>query len=230
MKQVTNYQEIKKSYRHPEVANVYDSRRFFKSARKERLNKHFLTAIGGVLSGIEDRGHKIDRLLDVPCGTGRIFPELLALKVNFIASDISFEMMKASADKGNLNEFKMVQIDAEQMPYKDDSFDVVTSLRFFTMRVPKEARASIFKEMNRVSRGWIVAEFRHKNPLSTFSNWIITRIFKHPPRFNYYLIDELKRELNQAGIELVKVFWPFGLFSNKIILLGKTKQLATAPK
>ena len=158
------YKDVKISYRSTEMAETYDTKRFLKSPKKQILNRQFLTAIKGILNGIKTRGYQINSLLDIPCGTGRIFPTLLSEGIKFIGVDISIEMMRHSRSILKPGQMvSLIQCDAERMPFKDDSFDVITCLRFLTMKVPREVRTSIFKEMSRVSRAWIIIECRHKS-------------------------------------------------------------------
>ncbi|MFH0887691.1 MAG: class I SAM-dependent methyltransferase [Planctomycetota bacterium] len=215
------YKDVKISYRSTGMAETYDTKRFLKSPMKQRLNRQFLTAIKGILNGIRTNGYQINSLLDIPCGTGRIFSILLSEGIKFIGADISIEMMQYSRSILKPDQtVSLIQCDAERMPFKDDSFDVITCLRFLTMKVPGEIRASIFKEMSRVSRAWIIIECRHKSIVSTIGDWLFQKLFHHHPRFNYFSRDDIKKELNDAGIELVRIYRPFGLASNKWLLLG----------
>jgi ubiquinone/menaquinone biosynthesis C-methylase UbiE len=215
------YKDVKMSYRSAGMAETYDRKRFLKSIKKQTLNRQFLTAIKGIMNGIKTRGYEINSLLDIPCGTGRIFSTLLAERVSFIGADISLEMMKYYTSMLKPGQtVPLIQCDAERMPFKDNSFDVITCLRFLTMKVPGEVRASIFKEMNRVSRAWVIIECRHKSPVSTIGDWVFQKFFHHHPRFNYFSRDEIKKELNEAGIELIRIYKPFGFASNKWLLLG----------
>lgn len=226
-----DYQQVKKSYQSVNVADRYDNKRFKESQRKQLLNRQLMTALTGVLNYIKTNGCVINSLFDMPCGTGRAFPTLLNKGIRFIGADISKEMMLqsrlsakgGSASDGNpgLKGVPLVQCDGAKAPFKDNSFDVITSLRFLTTFIPQEARAPIFREMNRISRGWVIIECRHENILSIIGEWIFQNILHRPPRFNYFSRDAIKRELEAAGIKLEKVFCPYGLASNKWLLLGR---------
>ena len=226
-----DYQQVKKSYQSVNVADRYDNKRFRESQRKQLLNRQLMTALTGVLNYIKTNGCKVDLVFDMPCGTGRAFSTFLNKGIRFIGADISKEMMLqsrlsakgGSASGGNpgLKDVPLIQCDGARAPFKDNSFDVVTSLRFLTTFIPKEARAPIFKEMGRVSRGWVIIECRHENILSIAGEWIFQNILHRPPRFNYFSRDAIKQELENAGIKLEKVFCPYGLASNKWLLLGR---------
>ena len=228
-----NYQHVKKSYQSIDVANRYDKKRFGESHRKQLLNRQLMTALTGVLNHIRSNSCQIDSLLDMPCGTGRLFPTLISKHIRFVGADISKEMMLqsrlsakgGSASGGNpaLKNIPLIQCDGAKMPFKNNSFDVIASLRFLTTFVPKEALALIFKEMNRVSRGWVIIECRHENVLSIIGEWIFQNLLHRPPRFNYFSRDAIKQELAKAGIKLERVFCPYGLFSNKWLLLGRAR-------
>ncbi|MBI4713530.1 MAG: class I SAM-dependent methyltransferase [Planctomycetes bacterium] len=217
---MNNYQQLRNSYRSSGMAQTYDAKRF-QTKRGQILNRSYLTALTGVLNVIRQSGSVVESLLDIPCGTGRIFETLLSKGVRPVGADISLEMMKASREKVSDNHIPLVQCDATAIPFKDGSFDVVTCLRFLTMYVPPEVRHLIFKEMGRVSRGWVIIECRHNSRWSDIWYWIATRIFGKPPVINYFSRDEIKQELQQAGIELFRIFEPYGLFSNKWLILGK---------
>jgi len=231
-----NYQQVKKSYQSADLANRYDKKRFGESARKQLLNRQLMTALTGVLNYAKMNGCRIDSALDMPCGTGRAFPTLLNKGIRFIGADISREMMLQSrlpSRQAGLNpdisDAPLVQCDGARMPFKDNNFDVITSLRFLTTFIPQEARAPIFQEMSRVSRGWVIIECRHENILSIVSEWIFQNILHRPPRFNYFSRDGIKQELEQAGIKLEKIYCPYGLSSNKWLLLGRVTTWSKKP-
>jgi len=217
----TDYQRVKKSYQSNDVATRYDSKRFKESQRKQLLNRQLMTALTGVLNYIKTNGCRVNSLLDMPCGTGRAFSTLISKGINFIGADISKEMMLQSRLYPELRSVPLLQCDGAKMPFKDHSFEVITSLRFLTTFIPKEARAPIFREMNRISRGWIIIECRHENILSVMGEWIFQNLLHRPPRFNYFSRDAIKQELEKAGIQLERIFCPYGLFSNKWLLLGR---------
>lgn len=217
-----DYQQIRKSYQSTAVAGRYDSHRFEADPVRQSLNRRLLVAVTGVLNAATASGHTVNSILDMPCGTGRLFPTLLDKGYRITGSDISREMMQVFGRENN--GVPLVQCDATRMPYKDKSFDAVTCVRFLTMRVPKSVRAPIFREMCRVSRAWVVIECRQKHPIAAVWFWIAEKIFRKPPVVNYFRKDEIKQELSDAGIRLVRIFKPFGFASNKWLLLGRTSQ------
>lgn len=216
-----DYQKIKKSYRSDNRANVYDSKRFH-TPKGKLLNRRYLTAVTGVLNSVKETGYRINLLLDMPCGTGRVFQTLFSKNIKFMGADISKEMMLVSLQKiPSGNTVPLIQCDGEKMPFKNGSFDIITCFRFLTMKVPKEARHLIFKEMARVSRAWVIIECSHKTYWTWSWYWLAQKLFNVSSKFNYFSRDGIKKEMDNAGIRLVRIFCPFGLLSNKWLLLGR---------
>jgi len=239
--QTKDYEYVKKSYRSKGQADTYDSKRFQTSWGKV-LNRKFLSALLGVLNYIRQTGSPLDAIIDMPCGTGRAYPALLSKDYSFFGSDISLEMMIESRKKlvrtnlnlGRLNrllaqggtldaseEVPLIQTDMERTSFKDNSFDVIICLRFFTMRVSPQARLAIFKEMRRISRGWVILECQHTNPVTEAVNQIATDVLKRKPVYRYFTKDKIQQELKQAGIQIERIFNPYGILSNKWLVLGK---------
>jgi ubiquinone/menaquinone biosynthesis C-methylase UbiE len=119
----------------------------------DKLGLEFQTkAARALLEGIEFKG-KI--CLDVGCGTGVL--SLLALKqgaARVVCGDISEYMLSQArgkaADLGyNTDQIDFRQLDAESLPFEDDSFDVVLSSMGFGL-FPDQKKA--LAEMVRVLR------------------------------------------------------------------------------
>ncbi|MFA5793451.1 MAG: class I SAM-dependent methyltransferase [Candidatus Brocadiia bacterium] len=219
---VSNYTHIRTSYQNNGVAGKYDAQRF-QTTRGKFLNQRFVTAVAGALNLAQSSGHKVDSVLDIPCGTGRLFPKILEKGYKLVGSDISRHMMSVARPKaGPDGNVPMVQCDATRMPYKTGSFDAITCVRFLTMRVPKEIRSPIFKEMSRVTKAWVVMECRDKHSWGFIMHWVRAKIFRRSPLVNYFVKDEIAKELSSSGLELIRIFRPFGMFSNKWLLLCRT--------
>lgn len=216
-----DYQRAKMSYRSDRMAEIYDATRFL-TRRGRSLNQRFLKALINIFNVLKENGHPLNSVLDIPCGTGRIFPSLLTQNIHLIGADISIEMMLRFRQKTKSpDQVPLIQCDAAKMPFKDMSFDVIICLRFLTTRVSQHARYSIFKEVNRVSRAWVIIECRHKTYLSLFRYLIFQKILDRTPKLYYFSLKSIKQKLNAAGIKLVRIFYPYGLFSNKWLLLGR---------
>lgn len=140
----------RKSYQRPEIAQVYDEQR---SA----------TLLRRALQVIEQRAlEKVVRtmpadwrILDLPCGTGRLLPVLLNRFAHVTGADLSDAMLdvarKRFAAAGNV---EFVHADAEALPFEDGQFDCVFSVRFFG-HVPSELRKrSLARWRGSPATGW----------------------------------------------------------------------------
>ena len=81
-------EQVKKAYQNHDTVAKYDAIRF-KGFIKSIKNKNDWRALRRALK-IVPRGAT---LLNIPCGTGRFFPELMALGYNMTATDVSPEMI-----------------------------------------------------------------------------------------------------------------------------------------
>lgn len=104
------------------------------------------------LEGIDFRGKEV---IDIGCGTGIIaFLALEAGAASVICGDISEYMLNKGADKSQTlgydsKKIQFNQLDAESLPFNDNSFDIVLSGMAFGLFPDQEKAAS---EMYRVLR------------------------------------------------------------------------------
>jgi demethylmenaquinone methyltransferase/2-methoxy-6-polyprenyl-1,4-benzoquinol methylase len=202
------------------VATKYDLMNDLMSAGMHRLWKAFTVRQAGVRPGM--------RVLDIAGGTGdlaRAFADRAGDSGFAVLSDINESMLRAGRDKlldkGRM--LPLVRCDAEQLPFADDSFDVV-SVAFGLRNMTHKDKA--LAEMRRVARPGgkvLVLEFsRVWAPLAplydaySFSvlpwlgakvagdsdsyRYLAESIRMHPPQ------DELARMMEQTGLEQVQWF------------------------
>lgn len=88
-------------------------------------------------------------VLDVATGTGSLAIELGKKAESVVGIDLSDKILAVARRKCNSNNVSFRQMDASQMDFEDDSFDVVTiSLGLHDM--PLEIRSAVLKESKRV--------------------------------------------------------------------------------
>jgi SAM-dependent methyltransferase len=224
----TRYEHVKRRYRDSLVATTYDSSRFL-SAKGQKRNRLTLAAIERAVDKAACLGTPIRSCLDLPCGTGRIFPWLLQRGLRFVGADISLEMMRAAwtkvdAPSSGREPFALAQCDGEYLPFKGRSFDAVFSLRFM-FHVPREARVRILQEMARVSRRWLVVDYRHCYNFRWCFRWLFHSLGLSKSRGEVWSRASLRREASEAGLRLISILSPrrgLSLFSDKwVVLLEK---------
>ena len=99
----------------------------------------------------------MQKVLDLPCGTGKLAAVFSRLPVRVMAADISRQMMEiADGAYRTLPGFQgFTQADASATAFADGEFDTVVCLRLLH-RVPAAIRQSILGELSRVSQRYVV--------------------------------------------------------------------------
>ncbi|MFZ5559790.1 MAG: class I SAM-dependent methyltransferase [Patescibacteria group bacterium] len=112
----------KQIYSQKQIVEKYDHWRFGGRSGKF-VNLKELSIIEELLKGV--RG----RILDIPCGTGRLAKYLLIKNPNIdiVGADYSLEMLNLAKDAGYKN---VVRADAFNLSFKQGFFDCIVSLRF----------------------------------------------------------------------------------------------------
>jgi len=153
-----------------------------------------------------------DRFLDLPSGTGRLFPTIQPFGKRFVETDVSREMLKHARE--NLAQWKphLVQASAFHIPYKSGSFDCVFSARL-THHIPDAGERDRFiRELGRVSRNYVVMTFFHTWSVKNILRRIRRLWNKKRPKITM-TTGELRDVARTAGLELVKTFPLARLFS-----------------
>ena len=128
------------------VANRYDIMNDLMSLGIHRLWKHIAVDLAGVRAGM--------KVLDLASGTGDLasrFAGLVGPGGEVVMSDINLAMLeegrKRMVDEGHAGNIDYMQIDAESIPFPDNSFHVVT-IGFGLRNVTDKEKA--LREMFRV--------------------------------------------------------------------------------
>jgi ubiquinone/menaquinone biosynthesis C-methylase UbiE len=142
-------------YQDRQVADNYDRVRFTRpigrliDALEKRAVQRALKAVRQLCP--------CPRVLDTPCGTGRITELLLHQGWTVTGGDISQPMMDIARRK--LSPFGdrvgFCQLDIEDLQLPERSFDLITCIRLLNHLLPAE-RARALREMARVSRRFVI--------------------------------------------------------------------------
>jgi len=219
-----SYQYKRDFYRSAQVADDYDFHRFSTPERQKR-NARKWAAIRKALSATTD----VKTILDLPCGTGRFTGALAREGYQVVGSDISLEMLQKAASVTSVKSGDgqqpsirgYVQANAEKLPLRDDSLDCVVCIRFM-MHVDPATRVRMLREFRRVSRRWVVVDYRHKYTI----RYVLTHTFGklglgRTPLSRVSRAD-LEQEFRDAGFavrEVVRVSTP--LLSDKWVVLAE---------
>lgn len=141
-------------YRREEVASRYDER--FTHGGKV-LNREEIEELLGL---VDAEGKKV---LDIATGTGRFAEAMEEVGGEVVGLDASREMLRPGRAGYLVG-------DALELPFKDSSFDISTSMRFFHLLRPSQV-PGFLKEVQRVTKERFV--FESFNPMSfrAFYQW-----------------------------------------------------------
>jgi SAM-dependent methyltransferase len=135
-------------------------------------------------------------ILDIASGTGHNLPILSRKGTFVVASDITIEMLKDSRKRfGNALQTQYTVNNAFELPFRDNSFDIVTSARFLHLFSLKEQK-ELIDEMTRVLKpgGMLIIDFYNKY------HWAIL----YPVIFLYRMIKR-KRPANDTRNTITQV-------------------------
>jgi ubiquinone/menaquinone biosynthesis C-methylase UbiE len=208
-------------YKNNEVVKQYDHLRF--SSLKGRLTDWLeKTAIKrAIIKASLQPGATI---LDIPCGTGRVSCLLAGKNYYIVSSDISISMVNLSRTKiqkyNFKNKFNYVVSDATNLPFLGTTINMIVSLRLFG-HVPPPIRADMVKDYSRVSKGYLVVAYYHRNCIQSFLRKKKRRNAKIP----WYSVtfSEISNELEEAGLEILKCYPIFLGLSETIVVLAKKR-------
>lgn len=100
------------------------------------------------------------RALDAPVGTGRVLVYLRDLDLDIVGLDFTEEMLSEAEKVADHERHTLIQGNAAEMPFGDDEFDCLTSLRFFHLFKRKD-RLPFAEEFVRVVKpgGFLIVSF-----------------------------------------------------------------------
>ncbi len=137
--------------------------RYARSLVGTRKDRRERSCIARCLAGVPGGS----RVLDMPCGTGRLLPFLCGLGYRVCGADSSEHMVararRFAADRG-LKDVELRVASVFDTPYADGAFDAVVCNRLLHHFAEPETRRRALRELKRVSRGPIVVSFfRNRN-------------------------------------------------------------------
>lgn len=164
------YSSVKRADYTREAA-VYDLKRFSHEAGRfyAELTNQILFDLLEAKEG--------DRILDLATGTGRVSVGLAEKGVKISGVDLTWKMIEQARGKAAEKQLDNVSFhlaNALQLPYKDNTFDKIVSIRFFHI-LPFEMQKAILQEVRRVLKpgGIFVVEFN--SPFAGLFLWALRR-------------------------------------------------------
>jgi len=211
------YAYKKEFYRSHTVAEDYDQHRFSTPERRRRNVRKWRTILAALqlTDGVRS-------ILDIPCGTGRFTGSLAQHGYLVFGSDISHEMMRSAAEKLGPHEALAgyLQADAEALPLAEAAVDCVMSIRFM-FHVDSRTRVRILREMGRVSRRWLIVDYRHRYTLRYAKRRLQRAVGFGGKPLERVSSTQLRQEFGDAGLSIRRVLSVTRGFSDKWIVLAE---------
>jgi len=189
-------------YQENETAEEYDEWRFSRGGELvDSGEKNALFELVDAVDGLD--------ILEVACGTGRFSVELSENGANVTGVDISRPMLTKGVGKARERGLavEFMRGDAKQLPFPDDSFDLVLGMRFFHLIDEPE---EYLREMARVSKSRVVFDTFNKKSARVVYNRFL------PMGSRLYSEEDIDSVTESAGVELVErsddFVVPFGVY------------------
>ena len=203
-------------YQNADVAEGYDRARFhglrgrYNNWRLRSLVKMIMRTLGP--AGL---------VVDLPCGTGRVVDCLAPWSRRVIAADISSEMLAVARrrTRGVSPSPRLLEADARQLPFPPESLDVVFCIRFLHL-LDRESRIVVLNELARVTRRWVVVEYRSvTKPLRTAKRVIQRWARRSVGRT--ITVSEVVEELRASGLIAERCYSTSRWFSGSVLIVAR---------
>jgi 2-polyprenyl-3-methyl-5-hydroxy-6-metoxy-1,4-benzoquinol methylase len=204
-------------YQNPAVAKRYDNVRFSGTAGRifNRLEK---SSIVRAFAGVSITA----RILDLPCGTGRLAEPLLEAGYSVVGVDISAPMLEvASARLARFGgQFTSLVCDVHAMPDRQERYDAAMCARVL-MHFPLEQQIEFLRSISKVTLGYVVFTQSLSTPYQRFRRRIKRWIGNPAPAAYPITETELRRLLEAAGLVEARRIRPMPLLTEEIIVVAR---------
>ena len=198
-------------YRRKNVTGTYDSQREGTAYRREKRRvelKYFLELI--------DKKEK-EKILELGCSSGFLTEHLGKVT----AIDTSEGMLDITRKKNALA--KCIHGDMFEMPFKDNSFDKVVTMRVWNHLDETDLRRAIRESKRALKKGgYLIFDAEDKSFLRRVAGVIYKALFRPTGYIIYqYSLKELSRILRSEGFKIERVKCYYHRIGRQIVLRNK---------
>jgi ubiquinone/menaquinone biosynthesis C-methylase UbiE len=209
------------SWKSKAVAENYDDRRF--ASLGGRIYDRMEKSVIAKCFDAAQRLARVETVLEVACGTGRISEFISRRGYQLTCGDISDDMRAVAAKRlraASHDQVQLVNLDIYDINQEDEQFDCVCAFRLF-QHLTSEQRALALADMARVSKRFVLvnvmftsAYYDAVRKLRRIAGRYITRYTSSQA--------EIDRELDYAGLTVVRsILTQPGFNGNRVLLLEK---------
>lgn len=163
---------------------------------------------------------RMDRILDIPCGTGVLGDVLSKTSCFIVACDISREMMDVAREDYKGKTFGgFVQTDILKTPFTGGTFCCVITIGFMH-RIPADIRKQSLEEISSISSRFIIISYSIDSAFQRSKSWIIKKVwptYKAAP--SPASLQKILEEFNSCGLVVREIFKVIFLLSSEVVFL-----------
>lgn len=171
--------------------------------RPERRHKPEMALLEPALRLIP-QGSKV---LDAPCGAGRVSVRLAELGMKVAPVDISDAMLELTREKMRPFGFEACvrHADLEKLDVADREFDAAVCFRFFHHLPSQQLRQTVIGELCRAACRFVIISFFHPVSPHSVHSYLNEKLLGKPRRRFTIWPAELNRMFGQHGFHLIRL-------------------------
>ena len=147
---------------------------------------------------------RLERMLDVPCGAGRLSPVLARHAEKVFEVDYSREMLKVCRRNARGYEPRFAEASVFDLPFGDGSFDLVVSIRLSHHIPDRGARLAHLRELFRSSRRYVLATFFDENTLKNRLRTLHRKLGGRKRSKHTLTMEEVAGVARESGFRVVR--------------------------
>ncbi|MGH0030778.1 MAG: class I SAM-dependent methyltransferase [Myxococcota bacterium] len=200
------------------------ARRYAGVHRGRRRHKREEACLRRALRGLRPGS----RVLDLPCGTGRMFSVLSDLRLDVVAADGSAAMVRAARREAERHPGIRVvhQEDAFKTGFPDRSFDAVVCNRLLHHFREPQDRLAVLRELTRISRNRVVVSFFCTHSLEAQRTRLSRALGKKASERGAIPYTDFHREVESAGLHVQDVVPTLAPISQQWYVVGRRRDAA----
>jgi ubiquinone/menaquinone biosynthesis C-methylase UbiE len=156
--------------------------------------------IGSLLADIG----RLERVLDVPCGAGRLSGVLGRHARTLFEVDYSREMLKVCREKPREHEARFAEASAFDLPFGDGTFDMAVSIRLSHHIPDRVARLAHLRELFRISRRYVLATFFDEDTLKHRLRALHRRLGGRKRLKHTLSLEEVESAAGESGFRVLR--------------------------